>query len=29
MKRIISLFLVLVMLFSLTAIAFAQGIIPT
>lgn len=28
MKRIISLFLVLVMLFSLTAIAFAQGIIP-
>lgn len=29
MKRTISLFLVLVMLFSLTAIAFAQGIIPT
>lgn len=29
MKRITSLFLVLVMLFSLTAIAFAQGIIPT
>lgn len=29
MKRITSLFLVLVMLLSLTAIAFAQGIIPT